>query len=125
MKTLFVTLTLTLLTSSAMSAQFDTTFVYELKLRLPFSHVSDWTEKEHAIQKAHVAYLDSLQQQGKIALGGIVDQGLEHHTGFVFLNVTAFEEAHHIAMEDPSVKTGMMTAHIRPVRIYFREHPAN
>lgn len=101
-------------------AQNNSSYLYELKLRTQFAHQNNWTEKEKFIQNQHIQYLDSLTKKGVLEMGGIIDQGLENHLGVVILNVHSFEEARKIALNDPSVKEGMMTAHIRPLQIYFR-----
>lgn len=105
-----------------MAAQNNSHYLYELKLRTQFAHQSSWSEREELIQKQHIQYLDLLTKQGILELGGIIDQGLENHLGVVILNVQSFEEAKKIALTDPSVKKGMMTAHIRPLQIYFRRN---
>ena len=83
------------------------TYLYELRLRDRYSHQVDWNEKERSIQQAHLAYLDSLTQIGKIQLGGILDQGLDTHTGFVLLKVNSFEEAQAITLMDPAIQEGL------------------
>ena len=106
---------------STMSLQAQHTFIYELRLFERFRHRSQWSQKEHAIQQEHVAYLDSLTKAGKLQLAGIIDQGLENHTGFVILTTDSYEEALEISQHDPSIKQGMMTAHLLSINIYFRK----
>ncbi|MEO1054312.1 MAG: YciI family protein [Bacteroidota bacterium] len=106
--------------SHTMSAQETSTFIYEIKLLEKYRHVSSWTEREHKIQQQHLAYLDSLTKTGKLTMAGIIDQGLEEHTGFIILKTTDYQEAYSISQEDPSIKQGMMTARLRLINIYFK-----
>jgi len=108
------------LTSIEMLAQKQSTFIYELTLFDSYKHRSMWTEREYEIQKAHVAYLDSLEMNGHLTIAGILDQNLEDHTGFVILKTGNHEEALRIVENDPSVMEGMMTARLRPINIYFQ-----
>lgn len=103
-----------------MSIQAQAYFVYELELLEPYQYQALWTEREQAIQKEHLAYLDSLTQSGTLELAGITDQGLADHLGLVILRVDDYETAKTIALADPSVKKGMMKTRIRPMNIYFR-----
>ncbi len=95
------------------------TFVYELTLFESYRHRALWTEREHAIQKEHVAYLDSLEESGALLLAGIVDQNLENHTGFVILRTPEYAQASEIVQHDPSIREGMMSARLRPINIFF------
>lgn len=97
------------------------TYIYELRLREAFQNKMAWSSKEHQIQQDHLSYLDSLTRIGKLRLGGILDQELDSHTGFVLLHVSNYEEAHAIALHDPAVEKGMMKAKIRTVNIYFEK----
>ena len=104
-----------------MSAQAQQTFLYEINLLDPFRHRSTWSDREHQIQNEHIAYLDSLTKGGQLEIAGIIDQGLENHTGLIILTTDSYEAARQIVAEDPSVKKGMMSARLRPVHIYFRK----
>ena len=95
------------------------TFLYEITLYDQFKHKAMWSKKQHAIQKRHIAYLEALTKSGKLQLAGIVDQGLDRHTGFIILTTKSFREAKAIALNDPAVKEGMMAVVIRPLQIYF------
>lgn len=95
------------------------TFMYEITRFDQFKHQAMWSEKEHAIQKRHIAYLEALTLEGKLRLAGIVDQDLEGHTGFIILTTGSFDEARAIASDDPAVKEGMMAVAVRPVQLYF------
>ena len=119
MKYLFILFFTNLLIN--MQAQVQKTFLYEISLYESFRHSSSWSEKEHQIQKEHINYLDSLTKENKLQIAGIVEQGLEGHTGLILLTTNSYEEAQEIALNDPSVKKGMMSARIRPVTIYFRK----
>jgi uncharacterized protein YciI len=119
MKKIFL-LSLLILYSINMSAQPKDQFVYEITLFEQFKHRSRWTEKEEQIQKEHLAYLDSLTKAGIIEMAGIQSQGLAEHKGFILLNVQNYEEAKSIALNDPSVKEGMMTVRIYPFTTYFK-----
>ena len=114
---LFFTL---LLATQIMSAQAQQTFIYELKLYDPYQSKLQWSDKEHSIQQSHIAYLQKLTEEGKLQLAGIKDQGLEGHEGFVILYTKDYEEAKSIAMNDPSVKEGMMSVRLRPVHLYCK-----
>ncbi|RNC86420.1 MAG: hypothetical protein ED556_09015 [Winogradskyella sp.] len=116
---LLIILLLSILWHTTMEAQKRETFLYDLELIEKFKTKSQWTDKEHEIQKAHVNYLDSLTNSRKIFLAGIKEQGLKHHTGLVILNVSNYEEAFKIVQNDPSIKTGMMVGHIKKINIYF------
>ena len=105
-----------------MNAQNKIQFVYEIKLFEQFQHKSRWTDKEQQIQKEHLAYLDSLTKVGTIEMAGIQNQGLAEHKGIVLLNVKDYEEARNIAINDPSVKEGMMTVNIYSFTTYFKRH---
>ncbi len=102
-----------------MDAQKKETFLYNLELIEKFKIRSNWTEKEHMIQKAHVKYLDSLTKSGRLFLAGIKEQGLQYHRGLVILNVSSYEEAYSILQNDPSIKMCMMTGDIEKLNIYF------
>ena len=104
-----------------MDAQNKIQFVYEIKLIEQFQHKSRWTDKEQQIQKAHLVYLDSLTKAGTIEMAGIQSQGLSEHKGIVLLNVKDYEEAKDIALNDPSVKEGMMTVSIYSFTTYFKK----
>lgn len=104
-----------------MNAQNKIQFIYEIKLFEQFQHKSRWTDKEHQIQKEHLAYLDSLTKAGTIEMAGIQSQGLSEHKGIILLNVKDYEEAKAIAMNDPSVKDGMMTVSIFSFTTYFKK----
>lgn len=104
-----------------MNAQNNIQFVYEIKLFEQFQHKSRWTDKEHQIQKEHLAYLDSLTKAGTIEMAGIQSQGLSDHKGIILLNVKDYEEARAIAINDPSVKDGMMTVSIFSFTTYFKK----
>ena len=103
-----------------MSAQVQQTFLYEITLFDQFKHKSMWTEREHHIQKEHIAYLDSLTKNGISQLAGIIDQDLENHTGIIILKTDSYDMAKEIAANDPSVKKGMMSVRLRPIHIYFK-----
>ena len=103
-----------------MSAQPQKTFIYEITLLEQFKHPSQWGDREKNIQREHLSYLDSLTKSGALQMAGIMDQGLEEHTGFIILTTTNYQEAHNITQADPSVREGMMTAKLRPVNIYFK-----
>ena len=111
--------TLSILLSMTTHAQ--ATFLYEITLFDQFKHRTMWSEREQQIQKAHLAYLDSLTQAGRLEIAGIVDQGLEEQTGLIILTTSSYEEAQRIVQEDPSVKAGMMSARLRPIQVYFRK----
>ncbi|MFI0430853.1 YciI family protein [Mariniflexile sp. HMF6888] len=95
------------------------TFLYRLELLEKFKTKNQWKDKEHNIQKEHVAYLDSLTNEKKIIVAGITEQGLKNHEGLVILRVESYEEALTIVKNDPSVKHGMMTADIEKFNVYF------
>ncbi|MDW3193762.1 MAG: YciI family protein [Cytophagales bacterium] len=118
MRLLFILLTLIL--SINMLAQKQSTFVYELTLFESYKHRSMWTDREHNIQQEHVAYLDSLEREGKLLIAGIIDQNLENHSGFVMLQTEDYQEAFELVQQDPSIKEGMMSAKLRPINIYFK-----
>lgn len=101
-------------------AQLEKTFLYEIHLFEKYQHRSKWTDKEYEIQKQHVSYLDSLTKKGIIQLAGIVDEGLKDHKGIIILSTNSYQEAKKIALEDPSVKKGMMNVSIHPIHIYFK-----
>lgn len=96
-------------------------FIYEIKLFEQFKHKSKWQEKEHQTQKQHLDYLDSLTKEGVIEIAGIQSQGLTEQKGVILLTVKNYEEAHQIAMNDPSVKEGMMTVSIYSFTTYFKK----
>ena len=104
---------------SNMSAQLQSTFVYEITLYEKFKHPTSWGEREHQIQKQHLRYLEELTQSGKLKIAGIINQGLEDQIGFIILNASTFEEAKKVAMNDPSVKNGMMSVRLLPLNVYF------
>lgn len=120
MKTL-LTIVLPLLMMANIMAKPHKTFIYEITLFDQYKHQSMWTEKEHEIQKEHIAYLDSLTKAGSLQLAGIADQGLAQHTGFIVLTTDSYKEAKNIALNDPSVKGGMMSVSLRPITIYFKQ----
>lgn len=103
----------------------ESTYLYEIRLYEKYRHKSFWTEREEAIQKRHVNYLESLTNAGKIQFAGIVNESLEEQTGFILLSVSSYEEAFQIASADPSVKEGMMSLTIQPINIYFDKHGNN
>jgi uncharacterized protein YciI len=103
-----------------MLAQVQKTFLYEITLFKQFQHKSMWSEREYKIQNEHIAYLDSLTKSGSLQIAGIIDQDLENHTGIIILTTNNYEEAQSIALNDPSVKEGMMSVVIRPINIYFK-----
>jgi len=104
-----------------MSAQVQQTFLYEITLLDPFKHPSMWSDRAVDIQKKHLEYLESLTQNGMLSLAGIVDQGLEDQMGLILLTTDSYEKAKSIALNDPSVKEGMMSVRLRPIHIYFKE----
>jgi|GEM_PF-3796849 len=108
------------LISFSMSAQVQQTFLYEITLLKQFQHQSMWTEREHSIQKDHIAYLDSLTQNGDLQIAGIIDQNLEDHKGIIILKTDNYKKAKEIATNDPSVKEGMMSVQLRPIHVYFK-----
>ena len=108
-----------------MSAQIQQTFLYEITLFDRYKHKSMWTEREHNIQKEHIAYLDSLTHNGVLQMAGIIEQGLENHKGMIILETESYEQAKKIATSDPSVLNGMMSVQIRPINIYFRKKKGN
>lgn len=108
-----------------MDTQTKVQFVYEIKLFEQVQHKSRWSEKENQIQKDHLAYLDSLTKAGTIEMAGIQSQGLADHKGIVLLNVKDYEEAKSIAMNDPSVKQGMMAVSVYPFTTYFKINKGN
>ena len=108
------------LSSVQMNAQNQKTFLYEITLFDQFKHPSMWTEREHNIQTQHIAYLDSLSKSGALQIAGIMDQGLENHTGLIILETDDYETAKTIASNDPSVKKGMMSVRLKPIHIYFK-----
>ncbi|MEL7422013.1 MAG: YciI family protein [Bacteroidota bacterium] len=110
-----------ILTLFSMPAQAQQSFLYEITLFESFRHRSTWGDREHQIQKEHIAYLDSLTRASQLEIAGIVDQGLENHTGLIILTADNYEAARQIIDNDPSVKMGMMSARLRPVHIYFRK----
>lgn len=103
-----------------MSAQNSIQFIYELKIIEQFQHKSRWSEKEHQIYQEHFDYLDALTKSGNIEIAGIQSQGLQEHKGIILLNVKDYEEAKSIAINDPAVRDGMMTASIYPFTTYFK-----
>ena len=116
MKPLAIALFITL-TTITMKAQ--ETFVYHLKLLEKYKVKNHWTEKEHEIQKEHVAYLDSLTDKKKLIIAGISEEGLKNQKGLVLLRVKDYQEALSIVQNDPSIRQGMMTADIQQFNIYF------
>lgn len=117
----FLITILTLLISTVMLAQKQSTFIYELTLFDQYKHKSMWSEREHDIQQAHVSYLDSLEKSGKLLIAGITDQNLEDHKGFVILNMDNYDNAFEHMQNDPSIKEGMMKGKLRPMNIYFKK----
>ncbi|CCG53607.1 Hypothetical protein precursor [Flavobacterium indicum GPTSA100-9 = DSM 17447] len=115
-------LTISILSSLTMNAQNKIQFVYEIKLYEQFQHKSRWSEKEHQIQEKHLVYLDSLSKAGTIEMAGIQNQGFADHKGIILLNVNDFEEAKSIALNDPSVKEGMMTMSIYTFTTYYKSN---
>ena len=118
MKFLFFSICM-ILSFSTMEAQKKETFLYELELIEKFKTKSQWTDTEHAIQKAHAKYLEDLTKSGKIYLAGIKEQGLKNHKGLVILHVSNYKEALKIVQNDPSIVKGMMTGHIEKFNLYF------
>jgi len=101
-------------------AQVQKTFIYEITLYEQYKNSANWSEKEKAIQQEHISYLDSLTKVGKLQIAGIIDQGLDSHMGFIILTVNTYEQAYEIAMNDPSIRKGMMSVRLRPINIYFK-----
>jgi len=102
------------------SAQQKIQYVYEISLLKPFQQKSSWTDKEHRIQKGHLAYLENLTQSGVLEIAGIKNLGLAEQQGIILLNVENHEKAKEISSNDPSVKEGMMTANIYPFQTFFK-----
>ena len=102
-----------------MAAQVQKTYLYELTLYEQFRHRSMWGEREHHIQKEHIAYLETLTETNELEIAGIIGQGFEDHIGIIILTTENYEEAKSIALNDPAVKKGMMSARLRPISIYF------
>ena len=114
------TFILLILISIPMSAQLQQTFFYEITLHEAFKHRSMWTEREEQIQHRHLEYLDSLSKKGHLQLAGIAEQGFDNQKGFVILQTSDYAEAKEIALNDPSVKEGIMSVNLKPIHIYFR-----
>jgi uncharacterized protein YciI len=60
------------------------------------------------IQKGHLAYMDSLQAQGKLLVAGPFGDGGEMR-GIVVYRVKDVDEAKALAAQDPAVKAGRLT----------------
>lgn len=55
-------------------------------------------------------YLDSLTIKGTIEIAEIQNQRLFNHKEIIILNVNNYDDTKNIAMNDPSVKKGMINA---------------
>jgi uncharacterized protein YciI len=66
-----------------------------------------------AIQKGHLAYMDTLHKQGKLVMAGpLLDAGARR--GVVVYRVKDMAEAMALAAEDPAVKAGRLTLEAYP-----------
>lgn len=68
--------------------------------------------------QAHLAYLKTLHQQGRILAGGPY---ADHSGGLVILTPTKREEAEKVFRADPAVNAGIMTALATPWHRMFHE----
>jgi uncharacterized protein YciI len=66
-----------------------------------------------AIQKGHLAYMDSLHKQGKLLVAGPFGDGGARR-GIVIYRVATLEEARQLAAGDPAVKAGRLVIDARP-----------
>jgi uncharacterized protein YciI len=65
------------------------------------------------IQEAHLAHLNRLAEQGKLAIAGpVLDE--QELRGICIYNVGSAEEARILAESDPAVKAGRLKAEVHP-----------
>jgi len=66
-----------------------------------------------AIQKAHIAHLDKMAEEGAIvAAGPFDDQSDESFRGLALYRVGSVEEARALAEQDPAVKAGRLRVEV-------------
>jgi uncharacterized protein YciI len=69
---------------------------------------SAWEDKQRdSLVEAHVRYINSLKEQGKLGAAGRIDAP-DDLLGLVIFKPTSFEEAQRLLEEDPAVKAGVL-----------------
>lgn len=77
------------------------------------------TDEESRVVSAHYEYLVSLRDEGKLVVAG--PSIVEGDTiGIGVLDVDSRGEAEAIVAADPAIRSGVMTAELRPMRIAVR-----
>lgn len=69
--------------------------------------------------RAHVEHLKRLDKKGQFVLGGPFS---DYNGGMVIIKADSFEEAKSIAEEDPFIKSGAESYHIRTVELSCEEN---
>lgn len=113
MKKLLFVLALFIFTTSFVTAQRefsmaegDTTYVMK---RYVFMHLMAGPERSQdsievaKIQEAHLAHLNKLSEDGKLAVAGPFEKGGEYR-GLLIFDVETIEEALQLESEDPAIK---------------------
>jgi len=67
-------------------------------------------EKQPGLSE-HIAYYEGLSKKGTLVLGGPF---LDEPSGMAILRASSIEEASKIALTDPAVRSGLLTAKVRP-----------
>jgi uncharacterized protein len=72
-------------------------------------------EAEHIAQ--HFAYLQHFTEQGVVILAGRTETAEEESIGIVIFRAASAEEAQAMMLNDPAVRSGVMSAKLFPYRV--------
>jgi uncharacterized protein len=94
-------------------------YIYVLSLSHKFKKEKNWTEVQNQTMCAMIDYLEKLSSEGTVHLAGRTDYAYGHPSNFgiVLLEVNSEEDAKSIMMNDPAVKSKLMSATLHPINI--------
>ncbi|MHC0036154.1 YciI family protein [Pseudoneobacillus sp. C159] len=92
-------------------------FIYILKLIPRLLTAENWTESDNNLVKEHFQRLLNLKHENKLILAGKTDNLDETTFGIVILQVENEQAARTIMENDPTVKSGIMTAELYPYSV--------
>ena len=88
-----------------------------MKLFPEYSDESKWSDREISSVEKHFNRLKELHSEGKVVLAGRTLNKGEDKFGIVILEVDSEKEAKNIMINDPAVKSGLMSAELFPYKI--------
>ncbi|UYP45905.1 hypothetical protein NEF87_002190 [Candidatus Lokiarchaeum ossiferum] len=93
-------------------------FIYVLKLRQDLLKDENWTKFDEKKVEEHFIRLKRDTEAGKVILAGrtLTDENPEGF-GIVIFREDSIEKAREYMQEDPSVKSGVMTATLYPYKV--------